>query len=254
MKRFLFILLSLVLASANFFLYFVQADLRNVALLVVTVFFIVVSAIFIKLTLKKVPVHNFLILPTALVLGFSSLTLFFPNLNLPFRIGLWLLGSLAFYVNFLCLNVFAVSLETEVKLPLLRAAVTVSSLVVSVALFFIFTAVYKIEAIFAIQGALIFLSTYLLNRFYFWAASLESHLGNYEREVFLSGLVAFEVATATAFLPLEAFFRGFLLISIVYVVNGLLLARLKHALNRRVVTEYATVLGLVILLLMAFNF
>lgn len=254
MKRFLFIVLSLLLASANFFLYFVSPATRNIALVVVTIVFIVVEAIFIKLTLKKVPVRNFLILPAALVLGFSSLALFFPNLNLPFRIGLWLLGSLAFYVNFLCLNVFAVSLETEVKLPLLRAAVTVSSLVVSVALFFIFTAIYKIEAIFAIAGALIFLSTYLLNRFYFWAASLESHLGNYEREAFLSSLVAFEIATATAFLPLEAFFRGFLLISVVYCVNGLLLARLRHSLNRRVITEYATVLALVVVLLTTFNF
>jgi hypothetical protein len=254
MKRFLFILVSVLLASANFWLAYVPAGERNRLLIISTSIFIFVLVLFIKLALKKVPVFNFAVLPVSLVLGFSSLAIFFPNLNFSFRLMLWAIGSLIFYVCLLSLNVFAVVLEREVNVPLLRAAITVSSLVVSASLFFIFTAIYKIEAIFAVQGILVFVSCYLLNRFYFWAGSLEKHYLSFDKEAFLSALVVFEVAVATAFLPLESFFRGFLLISLVYVINGLLLARLKHALNRRVVGEYVLVLVFVVLLLMAFNF
>lgn len=253
MKRLLFIAISLLLASANFWLYFVAPQHRYLVLLVATCLFMGAVFGFVKLALKKVPTRYFLILPLFLVLGFSSLAIFFPNINLPFRLALWLIGTFIFYVNFLILNVFAVALEKGAGLPLLRAAVTVSSLVVSAALFFIFTAIYKIEVIFPLQSGLVFLSTYLINRWYFWSASLEKHYLNFEKEAFLGALVTFEVAVATAFMPLESFFRGFLLISIVYVTNGLLLHRLKHSLSKRVVGEYALVIILVVILLMVFN-
>lgn|GEM_PF-1687609 len=252
MKRYLFILLSIVLASTNFWIYFVPGEARNYVLLATTATFSLAAVLFIKLTLTKVPLFPLLIPPIVLTLGLGAVGVFFPNLNLAFRVALWVAGSFSFYITLLSLNVFAVVIEQDVHLPLLRAVVTSSSLILNVALFLIFVSVYKVETIFAIQALLVFLITYITNRFYFWAASVESKF-NFEKEAFVGALVTFEIALATSFIPLESFFRAFLLISVVYVVDGLLLSRLQHRLNRRVVSEYVMVLGVVIALLVAFN-
>jgi len=253
MKRFLFIIASIILSSTTFFIYFVDPNSRNWVLFVLILIFTLLSAIFIKLVLKKVSVFTFVILPSALLFGLGAVSIFFPNLNLYFLAALWLGGTFAFYITFLILNIYAVVLEKDVKLPLLRAASATAALISSLALFLIFTAIYKVDAVFAVQGILIFLATYLVNRFYFWSATVDTPI-SFEKEAFLGALVAFEISVATAFMPLEAFFRGFLLISIAYVVNGLLLSRLKHSLSRRVVAEYVSVLVFVLILLVSFNF
>lgn len=254
MKRAVFVGLSLLLAAISLGLFYINVNSKYWVLFVFIVVSAILSMVFAKYVLRNNSFLVIIVLPVALVAGFGSVSLFFPNLNIYFRGLFFLAAAVSFYVTFLTLNVFTVVLtQEEVHVPLLRAAVTVASLLFSLTLFLIYTIIYKYSTIFAIQSAIIFIITFLLNRFYFWSATLETPVA-FEKEAFMSALIVFEVSLGLSFLPIEAFFRGFALVGVVYVINGILLGRLKHTLTRKVQLEYGAVLLFVLALLLVFNF
>ena len=129
-RRVIFILISVLLASTALL---VRVVPKNVTFLYVLVLSVVSSvAFYFALELKdfKKLVPYVLILPIHVAVGMALSMFGFPNLSLRLRLIFTLLVSLMFYISLLVLNIIVVVKSRGKLIPLYRAAVTWSQILI----------------------------------------------------------------------------------------------------------------------------
>ena len=236
-RRVIFILISVLLASTALL---VRVVPKNVTFLYVLVLSVVSSvAFYFALELKdfKKLVPYVLILPLHVAVGMALSMFGFPNLSLRLRLIFTLLVSLMFYISFLVLNIIVVVRSRGKLIPLYRAAVTWSQILIVVVAIPFIASVFKLPVLPLFQIVLVTISAFFLILYFLW--SIEPEFGEPSLDLALLGSFwVFMLATSILFLPFEAIFRGLFLSSVLLFAIGFAHNYLKHALTSKLILEY----------------
>ena len=194
-----------------------------------------------------------LILPSYL-LGSVLLALkYYPNLSIIFKIVMMLGSAVMFYIIAIVDNIFLVVNEREETIPLYRAAVPWSQILLVVVSIPLYAGIFKIPTNSFIQAFIIGILACVLNLYQFWSYRHEDNLvsvrvGGIGLFSIFVGFITFVVGIATSFLPVESFLRG--LTASAGLMFGLFYTSsfLKNSINKRLLFEYiAIILGFILL-------
>jgi hypothetical protein len=164
------------------------------------------------------------------------------------------LGSaVMFYIIAIVDNIFLVVNEREETIPLYRAAVPWSQILLVTVSIPLYAGIFKIPTYSLAQVALISFFAIILNIYQFWSYRHEDNLvpvrvGGMVLFSFFVGFITFVVGIATSFLPVESFLRG--LTASAGLMFGLFYTSsfLKNNISKKLLLEYsAIILGFVIL-------
>lgn len=194
-----------------------------------------------------------LILPSYLLGSILLALKYYPNLSLIFKIVM-MLGSVAlFYIIAVVDNIFLVVNEREETIPLYRAAVPWSQILLVTVSIPLYAGIFKIPTYAFVQAFIIGILACILNFYQFWSYRHEDNLvpvrvGDTILFSMFAGFITFVVAIATSFLPVESFLRG--LTASAGLMFGLFYTSsfLKNSINRKLLFEYiAIILGFILL-------
>jgi hypothetical protein len=199
-----------------------------------------------------------LVLPSY-VLGSMLLSLkYFPNLAYVFKI-LLMLGSFGlFYLVTLVDNVFLVVNDREEAIPLYRAALPWSQVLLVTVAVPLFAGIFKISVTSFLQAGALCIFSIILSIYHFWAIRYEDRMlpiGVGGIALF-SGLIGFAVgfvSLAVAFIPTESFIRALLSVSV--LMFGLVYTHsyLKNSIDKKTLAAYTFIVVIFILLSILFQ-
>jgi len=145
------------------------------------------------------------------------------------------------YVMFLVENVFWVAIGYK-TVPLYRAAYTVGLILMLMTAFFSYNSFYSFKLSpwlnFLLAGAI----GIMLFVYHFWAVAIELPDDGKKRGIWtyslISGLILAEFALALSFWPIGIFKSSVYLVSLVYVMAGLIQADIRDRLFRKIWLQY----------------
>lgn len=243
-KRFLFIAFSIITTILLVVVPTLDLNRRLAGSLALFIFVWIVSYFVFKFSTNKKlrfkdslfvsPVSSFL------ALGFSGISVFFPNFSPFFKGVIFLSFLVSFYFSLLAVNVMEVVGEREEKIPLLRVAQSAVYILSTGTLFLVATALYHSDLYFIFQGIGIFLTSFLLS---FPLLKLLSFSFNHIFDkVSKNALVASSLTTAVSlsfsFLPLKSFSYALFIACFYYMLLGLYQHLMSRALSRKIALEY----------------
>lgn len=180
------------------------------------------------------------VLPSFFVLGLS---LFSPLVTFHWwEEGFWLvLIIIGFYLLLLVENIFVVSLSFK-TVPLYRAASVTGFLFSLLTSFFLFNTIFSLRFSPWVTGSLVFLVSWPLFYHLFWAAAI-SEGGKREIGVYASiaSFLLGQFGLAVSFWPTGVSLAALYLVSLVYLIGGVIQAEIKERLFRRTLWEYIAV-------------
>lgn len=185
-----------------------------------------------------------LILPTLFTIAVASFYFLLPIRWLT-RLPVAMLFGLSFYSLLLSQNVFNVAASRTI--PLYRAASTVSFLFTLVTAFFLFNVVNGFDLPFYLNGLVVFLISFPLILQILWSVNMEKVDPHILIYTFILSLAIGESAIALSFWPLVPTIWSLLLSTIIYVFVAIVTEFMRGRINRRLVMEYASVAGILIL-------
>ncbi len=247
-KKIKFFFLSLI--NACLFLIFVSLpyDWRNIGLIVIALGIMLVFWYgFGKAKLAYV------VLPISLFLGYALFTTL-----LPFQVFLVILMSIIYgsicYFIFLLQNVFIVAIEYK-TVPLYRAAYTVGSIISLFSAFFLFNTIFSFRWLFVWNALAVFIVSCFLFYYIFWSVSIENYAENKTKKwyhyVLVPAFLMSQLAIIFSFWPVGIFKGSIYLVSIMYIIEGLLQSDLRDRFFRRIWLSFlwigiAIVLGIIL--------
>lgn len=212
-----------------------------------------------QLVFKKSSADIFLvILLVHLVVGFLVSLFYFPNLG-PLVMAIAFIGAgVLTYTVFLVNNVFVVTEEKEVLIPLYNVALTWAQILIVVISISYFTGVFKISSPQAIQSMFVLVSTFLFCSYMVWAMSFDSDVKktNYIEKISLSSLLSFLTflaALSVSYIPTESFLRGLFVSSIVMFDLAYIVAHYRNRVNKRMLLEYWAISLVFFVILLVFR-
>jgi hypothetical protein len=181
-----------------------------------------------------------ILLPACFFVGFGMFVAFLPY-NALVAVLLSVFFGFVLYVLFLVENVFLVAIGFK-TVPLYRAAYTVSLIVMLLAAFFMFNSLYSFRLNFIWNMVWVFLISTLLFLYQYWAIAIElpddgkgKSLRSY---VFVPALMLAELALVFSFWPTGIFKGSMYLVSVIYIISGLIQADIRDRLFKRVWMMY----------------
>jgi hypothetical protein len=195
-----------------------------------------------------------------LVLTISTLygLLFFPNLNLFFKLGLVFVSAVLLYISTLTNNLTIAEKTEDLSLPLFRVGLIWTQILLILQSIPLVTIVYKLNLPFYIQSLLILV--------YFVCASL-SYLHTFlltkkgeevskgEQIVLLLQMSFMPLAgsLATSFIPAETFLRATFITSLFMGMVGYTRNFLDNALTKRLIIQYSLIILFFLIVLILFK-
>jgi len=193
-----------------------------------------------------------LILPLSFLWGFLLFAFLLP-LSWWMKIAMALFFAVVNYVIVLVENVFLYAVLKK-TVPLYRAAYTVSLILLLLSSFLLFDGLFSYQALFWVNGLVVFLISFLLFWYHRWTVSIELGGQSFKQSqtmIWVPSLMMLELAVVISFWPLSLFLRSFYLTAVFYVVVGVLRMDWKERLFRKVKIEYLWV-GLGVLMSLVF--
>jgi len=194
------------------------------------------------------------ILPSMFSLG---VTLFLPLIveSVLGNILVSLLLIVIFYLMCLISNVFVVSLQFK-TVPLYRAASTSNTVLLLLAGFLIFNTIFSLKYSPWLNGLLVLLISFPIFYNLFWVAAISE---SRDKKIFACSVVCScvlsEFAVAISFWPAGLTLSSLYLVSLIYVLGGIIQAQIKERLFRRTFLEYIWIgAGTFIALFLSVNF
>ena len=192
------------------------------------------------------------LLPVCFFTGFGMFVAFLPNsfwLSLLFSIFF----GLVLYGLFLVENVFLVAIGFK-TVPLYRAAYTVSLIIMLLSVFFMFNSLFSFRLAYYWNGLWTLLISLAIFLYQFWAIAIElpddGANKNMKSYVVIPAILMAELAIAFSFWPVGIFKGSVYLVSVIYIVSGLIQADIRDRLFKRTWLMYswtAVAVGLAIL-------
>lgn len=183
------------------------------------------------------------LLPVCFFVGFGMFGAF-----LPYSIALAIIMSLLFgiilYMLFLVENVFLVAIGFK-TVPLYRAAYTVSLIILLFSSFFMFNSIFSFRLGFLWNGLWVLLVSLLIFLYQYWAIAIElpddGKSKNIKAYVVIPAILMAELAMVFSFWPTGIFKGSIYLVSVIYVMSGLIQADIRDRMFRRTWLMYTWV-------------
>lgn len=176
------------------------------------------------------------ILPVGFFIGFGLFAALLP-LNTLSSLILSLFFGLLCYVMFLTENVFMVAIGYRTP-PLYRAAYTVSLILLLVVSFFLFDSLYSFMFPFWLNTLFVFVISMGIFLYQYWAVTIELSDDGKNKNMWsytlIPALLISELAIVFSFWPVGIFKGSIYLVSVIYVISGLLQADIRERLFKRI--------------------
>jgi hypothetical protein len=195
----------------------------------------------------------YVVLPISLFLGYALFTTL-----LPFTVILVILMSIIYgiicYFIFLLQNVFIVAIEYK-TVPLYRAAHTVGSIISLFSAFFLFNTIFSFRWLFIWNALAVFLVSCFLFYYTFWSVNIENYNENKSKKwfhyVLTPAFLMSQLAIIFSFWPVGIFKGSIYLVSIMYIIQGLLQSDLRGRFFKRIWLSFfwigiAIILGIIL--------
>jgi hypothetical protein len=151
------------------------------------------------------------------------------------------LFGLVLYGMFLVENVFLVAIGFK-TVPLYRAAYTVSLIITLVTAFFMFDSLLSFRLSYWLNGIWVLAISLMLFLYQFWATAIELPDEGKSKKmkvyVWIPSLLMAEFAVVFSFWPVGIFKGSIYLVSVIYVLCGLIQAELRDRLFKRTWLQY----------------
>ena len=159
-----------------------------------------------------------------------------------------------FYASLLTENVFIVTIKYK-TVPLYRAASVTGFLLSLLIGFSIFNSIFSLKYSPWINGLLVFIGSFLIFYHLFWSTAIaETEEKNFFIYVLVCSLLVAELAIAVSFWPLDVGLASLYLVSMTYVLGGIVQAKIRERLFKRTLWEYIAIgLGIFAALFFAAN-
>lgn len=254
-KRFKYLLASLFSSLGFFFFISLPYESRYFGLmvgfvLVVFCFWFGLGVMFEKSLYLRIMT---VLLPVCFFIGFGMFVALLPY-------GFWgrlifsVIFGLVLYTTFLVENVFMVAIGFK-TVPLYRAAYTVSLIVLLLASFFMFNTLLSFRLPFYGNGLWVFFISLIIFAYQFWAIAIELPDDGVDKNaksyVIVPAVLMSQLAVLFSFWPVGIFKGSVYLVSIVYIMSGLIQADIRERLFKGVWIMYLWVtVAIVIAVLM----
>lgn len=197
-------------------------------------------------------------LPVYLFFGAALSLRFFPNLGLPTKIAAVAGVGLFLYIVSLVNNVLLVVQDRDQMIPLHRAALTWSYIILVVIGIPFYAGVFKIPLIAPIQNFIAAGTAFLFSTYLLWGQQMDpdiSKIGIGERVKIslLGSFFVFSLGMSVSFVPTESFLRALFVASVLMFELGYLQAHFKNSITNKMLREFGMICGLFLLLLLIFN-
>ena len=248
-KKFKFFLLSLI--SACLFLIFVSLPFEwRYYGLAVTVLGVSLAFWY---GFGKIKLH-FILLPVSLFLGYSLFATLLPFTAILVIILSIIYGVICYFI-FLLQNVFVVAIEYK-TVPLYRAAHTVGLIISLFSAFFLFNTIFSFRWLFVWNALSVFLVSIVLFYYNFWSVMIENYNENNNKKwfnyVFVTSFLMSQMAIVFSFWPVGIFKGSIYLVSLMYIIFGLLQSDLRERFFKKVWLSFlwigiAIILGIILM-------
>jgi hypothetical protein len=190
-----------------------------------------------------------ILLPVEFFIGFGLFAAILPfNPFSAFLMSVFF-GIICYFI-FLVENVFLVAIGYK-TVPLYRAAYTVSLIILLLSSFFLFDSLLSFKFVYWLNILITFVISGLIFLYQFWAIAIELPDDGKDKNLLAYVLVpAFlisQLALAFSFWPVGIFKGSIYLVSMIYVISGLLQVDIRERLFKRTWTEF-TWIGIAIFL------
>lgn len=189
------------------------------------------------------------ILPVCFFVGFGMFIALLPNTAISVVICSIIFG-VVFYVLFLAENVFLVAIGYK-TVPLYRAAYTVSLIILLTTSFFMFDTLLSFRLIYWLNGILAMLIAGLIFIYQFWAITIElPDDGKGKSLLAYVGIPAWligQLALIFSFWPVGIFKGSIYLVSVLYVISGLIQAEIRERLFKKVWLMFSWISAAIVL-------
>lgn len=180
------------------------------------------------------------LLPVEFFIGFALFAAILPlNFFGAFLMSLFL-GVILYFI-FLVENVFLVAIGYK-TVPLYRAAYTVSLIILLLSSFFLFDSLLSFRFNYWLNTLLAFVLSSLIFLYQFWAISIElSDDGknkNLLTYVLVPAFLVSQIAFAFSFWPVGIFKGSIYLVSMIYILSGLIQTDIRGRLFKKIWMEY----------------
>jgi len=165
------------------------------------------------------------------------------------EIVLFILLVAGFYISLLAVNVFIVTIKYK-TVPLYRAASVTGFLLSLFIGFSIFNSIFSLKYSPWINGMLVFATSFLIFYNLFWSTAIaETEIKDFPIYALVASLLVAEIAIGVSFWPIGVGLASLYLVSMTYVLGGIIQAKLRERLFKRTFWEYISVgLGIFIAL------
>ena len=184
-----------------------------------------------------------ILLPVCFFVGFGLFAVFFPY-NVIVSVLWSVFFGIVLYALFLVENVFLVAIGFK-TVPLYRAAYTVGSMILLLTSFFMFDSLFSYRLSFVWNGLATMLISAIIFLYQFWAVAIELpddgkklRIASY---VLIPAILMAELAVAFSFWPTGIFKGSVYLVSVIYVITGLVQADIRERLFKRTWLMYSWV-------------
>lgn len=244
-KRFRYFISSVVSALGFFMFVTLPYDLRYFGLmvgvvLVVFCFWFGLGIVFEKSLLVRIMA---VLLPIGFFAGFGLFGALLPY-NPVWMLVMSVIFGLVLYGMFLVENVFFVAIGYK-TVPLYRAAYTVSLIFTLITAFFMFDSLFSYRLTFWLNGIWTLGISLLLFLYQFWAITIEVSGDGKNRNLRMYVLVPMilmaELAVMFSFWPTGIFKGSIYLVSVIYILCGLVQADIRDRLFKRTWRQYVWV-------------
>lgn len=193
------------------------------------------------------------LLPVCFFVGFGLFAAFLPYSPI-WSLIFSIFFGLILYVLFLVENVFLVAIGFK-TVPLYRAAYTVSLIILLLSAFFMFNSLFSFRLTFYWNGLWTMLMSLIIFLYQFWAIAIElpddGANKNIKSYVVIPAVLMAELAMAFSFWPVGIFKGSVYLVSVIYIVSGLIQADIRDRLFKRTWLMYLWVGVAVVLAILA---
>lgn len=183
------------------------------------------------------------LMPVGFFAGFGLFGALLPN-NTIWAVMMSIIFGLMLYGMFLVENVFLVAIGFK-TVPLYRAAYTVSLIITLLSAFFMFDSLFSFRLNFWWNGLWTMLISLLVFSYQFWAIAIElpddGKSKNMKTYVLVPAILIAELATVFSFWPTGIFKGSVYLVSVIFILSGLIQADLRDRLFRRTWLQYVWV-------------
>lgn len=175
------------------------------------------------------------ILPVGFFVGFGLFAALLPN-NLFVQLITSLFFGIIAYVIFLVENVFLVSIGFRTP-PLYRAAYTVSLIILLFTAFFLFDSLFSFKFYYWLNSILVFLISIIVFLYLYYSVTIElpddGKDKNINAYVLVPSLIMAQLGLVFSFWPVGIFKGSIYLVSVIYIIAGLLQSDLRDRLFKR---------------------